>query len=171
MFLSSSEISSRLVSDLRLGLPIILYDAKTYFLTAAIETLYSEKLNKIMEIAKNQKFEIAITNRRAKVLNVRIYNESVTRISIREKVSIQLLQAIADPSKDLDYPLKGPFQSERNGKFNVASVSLSLCKKARLLPASILVNIPKSIRDELISSQISETDICLLYTSDAADDP
>ena len=115
MILSSSEISSRLVSDLRLGLPIILYDAKTYFLTAAIETLYSEKLNKIMEIAKNQKFEIAITNRRAKVLNVRIYNESVTRISIREKVSIQLLQAIADPSKDLDYPLKGPFQSERNG--------------------------------------------------------
>ena len=159
MFLSSSEISSRLVSDLRLGLPIILYDAKTYFLTAAIETLYSEKLNKIMEIAKNQKFEIAITNRRAKVLNVRIYNESVTRISIRERVSIQLLQAIADPSKDLDYPLKGPFQSERNGKFNVASVSLSLCKKARLLPASILVNIPKSIRDELVSSQISESDI------------
>ena len=89
MFLSSSEISSRLVSDLRLGLPIILYDAKKYFLTAAIETLYLEKLNKIMEIAKNQKFEIAITNRRAKVLNVRIYNESVTRISIRERVSIQ----------------------------------------------------------------------------------
>ena len=123
MFLSSSEISSRLVSDLRLGLPIILYDANTYFLTAAIETLYSEKLNKIMEIAKNQKFEIAITNRRAKVLNVRLYNDSVTRISIREKVSLQLLQAIADPSKDLDYPLKGPFQSERNGNFNVASVS------------------------------------------------
>ncbi len=153
MFLSSSEISSRLVSDLRLGLPIILYDANTYFLTAAIETLYSEKLDKLMEIAKNQNFEIAITNRRAKVLNVRIYNESVTRISIRERVSIQLLQAIADPSKDLDYPLKGPFQSERNGKFNVASVSLSLCKKARLLPASILVNIPKSIRDELVCEE------------------
>ena len=60
MFLSSSEISSRLVSDLRLGLPIILYDAKTYFLTAAIETLYSEKLDKIMEIAKNQNFEIIL---------------------------------------------------------------------------------------------------------------
>ena len=81
---------------------------------------------------------------------------------IREKVSIQLLQAIADPSKDLDYPLKGPFQSERNGKFDIASISLSLCKKARLLPASILINIPKSIREELISSQISESDIDVL---------
>ena len=130
-------------------------------MTAAIETLYSEKLDKIIEIANNENFEIAITNRRAKVLNVRIYNESVTRISIREKVNIQLLQAIADPSKDLDYPLKGPFHSERNGKFNVASVSLSLCKKARLLPASILINIPKSIRDELVSSQLSESDIGL----------
>ena len=53
MFLSSSEISSRLVSDLRLGLPIILYDANTYFLTAAIETLYSEKLNKIKQKYQN----------------------------------------------------------------------------------------------------------------------
>ena len=159
MFLSSSEISSRLVSDLRLGLPIILYDTEEYFLTAAIETLYSEKLDKMTEIAKNKKLEIAITNRRAKVLKVRIYSESVTRISMREKASIQLLQAIADPSKDLDYPLKGPFQSERNGKFNIANVSLSLCKKARLLPASILLNISKSIRDELVSSQISESNI------------
>ena len=47
MFLSSSEISSRLISDLRLGLPIILYDAEQSFLVAAIETLYSEKLDKI----------------------------------------------------------------------------------------------------------------------------
>ena len=159
MFLSSSEISSRLVSDLRLGLPIILYDEKTYFLTAAIETLYSEKLDKIMEIAKNQKFEIAITNRRAKVLKVRVYNETATRISIKGKVGLQILQAIADPSKDLDYPYKGPFNSERDGDFEIASLSLSLCKKARLLPASILINIPKGLRDELVSSQISESNI------------
>ena len=94
MFLSSSEISSRLLSDLRLGLPIILHDAKTYFLTAAIETLYSEKLDKIMGIAKNQNFEIAITNRRAKVLKARIYNESVTRLSIKEHINIQLLRIL-----------------------------------------------------------------------------
>ena len=37
MFLSSSEISSRLVSDLRLGLPIILYDAKKYQVNRAAE--------------------------------------------------------------------------------------------------------------------------------------
>ena len=49
MFLSSSEISSRLVSDLRLGLPIVLYDAEEYFLAAAIETLYPEKLEKIIK--------------------------------------------------------------------------------------------------------------------------
>ena len=76
MFLSSSEISSRLVSDLRLGLPIILYDAEQFVLVAAIETLYSEKLEKIIEVTKNQDFEIAITNRRAKVLKVRVYKFS-----------------------------------------------------------------------------------------------
>ena len=159
MFLSPSEISSRLISDLRLGLPIILNDSEQFFLVAAIETLYSKKLEKINEITKNLKFEIAITNRRAKVLKARIYNESVTRLSIKEDIDIQILHAIADPSKDLDYPFKGPFHSERDGNFDVASVSLSLCKKARLLPASILIKIPKKIREELVSSQISESDI------------
>ena len=159
MFLSSSEISSRLVSDLRLGLPIILYDAEQFVLAAAIETLYSEKLEKIIEITKNQDFEIAITNRRAKVLKVRVYNETATRISIKGKVGLQILQAIADPSKDLDYPYKGPFNSERDGDFEIASLSLSLCKKARLLPASILITIPKGLRDELVSAQISESNI------------
>ncbi len=159
MLLNASEISSRLVSDLRLGLPVILYDRQQIVLAASIETLYSEKLDKINQIAKSEKFEIAITNRRAKVLNARIYNEAVTRLSIKEKIDIQLLHAIADPSKDLDYPLKGPFQSEREGSFDIASLSLSLCKKARLLPASILVNITDSIRRELVSAQISECNI------------
>ena len=159
MFLSSSEISSRLISDLRLGLPIILYDAEQTVLVAAIETLYLEKLEKINQITKNLKFEIAITNRRAKVLKARIYNESVTRISIREQIDIQLLQAIADPSRDLDYPFKGPFNSEREGKFEIAAVSISLCKKARLLPSAIIIKIPQSIRKKLVSSQISECDI------------
>ncbi len=159
MLLSSSEISSRLVSDLRLGLPIILFDEQQIVLAAAIETLHSEKLEKINQITKSKKLEIAITNRRAKVLNARIYNEAVTRISIEGKLDIQLLQAIADPSKDLDYPLKGPFQSERNGNFDIASLSLSLCKKARLLPALILVNITNTKRKELVSAQISECDI------------
>ena len=128
-------------------------------LAAAIETLYSEKLEKINEITNTEKFEIAITNRRAKVLNARVYNEAVTRLSIKEKIEMQLLHAIADPSKDLDYPLKGPFQSERDGNFEIASLSLSLCKKARLLPASILFNITENIRRRLVSAQISECDI------------
>ena len=53
MFLSTSEISSRLISDLRLGLPIILNDVEQFFLVAAIETLSSEKLKKINEISEN----------------------------------------------------------------------------------------------------------------------
>ena len=159
MLLSSSEISSRLVSDLRLGVPIILFDKQQSVLAAAIETLSSEKLEKINQITKSKKFEIAITNRRAKVLNARIYNETVTRLSIEGKIDIQLLHAIADPSRDLDYPLKGPFHSERDGNFDIASLSLFLCKKARLLPALILVNISNRIKKELVSAQISECNI------------
>ena len=49
------ELQSRLVSDLRLGLPVILYDGEQTVLAAAIETLYSEKLKKINEISENVK--------------------------------------------------------------------------------------------------------------------
>ena len=101
MLLSSSEITSRLISDLRSGLPIILNDTDQSVLVAAIETLYSEKLEKINQITNKLKFEIAITNRRAKVLKARIYNESVTRLAIKDQVDIELLQAIADPLMDL----------------------------------------------------------------------
>ena len=55
MFLNSTEITSRLISDLRLGLPILLYDEEHSVLVAAIETLYSEKLKKINQITKNLK--------------------------------------------------------------------------------------------------------------------
>ena len=159
MILNSSEIASRLVSDLRLGLPIILTEGKQIVLAAAIETLYPEKLENIYKIMKGNKFEIAITNRRATVLKARVYNEKVTRISTIEKISLELLQAIADPSKDLDYPLKGPFNSERAGNFKFASILLYLCKKARLLPATIIIAIADKTRKDLISAQISQSDI------------
>ena len=57
MLLSSSEISSRLVSDLRLGVPIILFNEQQSVLAAAIETLSSEKLEEINQVTKNKKFE------------------------------------------------------------------------------------------------------------------
>ena len=59
MNLSLAEISSRLVSDLRLGLPIILKNDLVNSIVIAIETLQEKKLTDIMNIAEGENIEIA----------------------------------------------------------------------------------------------------------------
>ena len=52
MNLSSAEIASRLVSDLRLGLPVILKNKNVNSIVIAIETLREKKFSEIMKVAK-----------------------------------------------------------------------------------------------------------------------
>ena len=162
MNLSSAEISSRLVSDLRLGLPIILKNDRQNSIVLAIETLQEKRFSEIMNISEDN-IEIAITNRRAEVLKARIYNEKVTRLRISKNVSIDFLQATADPAKDLDYPYKGPFNSIREDDSISAEIAIDLCKKARLLPAALVVTISKEIENLLISNQVSHATVKDLY--------
>ena len=88
MNLSSAEISSRLVSDLRLGLPIILKNDRVNSIVIAIETLQENRFSEIINIAEKAHIELVITNRRAEVLKARLYHEKVTRLRIEKNVSI-----------------------------------------------------------------------------------
>ena len=54
MNLSSAEISSRLVSDLRLGLPIILKKDPVNSIVIAIETLQEKRFSEIINIVEQQ---------------------------------------------------------------------------------------------------------------------
>ena len=57
MNLSSAEISSRLVSDLRLGLPIILKNDRVNSIVIAIETLQENRFSEIINIAEKAHIE------------------------------------------------------------------------------------------------------------------
>ena len=159
MNLSSAEISSRLVSDLRLGLPIILKNDRVNSIVIAIETLQENRFSEIINIAEKAHIELVITNRRAEVLKARLYHEKVTRLRIEKNVSIDFLQATADPAQDLNYPYKGPFNSIREGDSILAEIAIDLCKKARLLPAALVVNISKESENLLIRNQVSHASI------------
>jgi len=155
MYLNIAEISSRLVSDLRLGLPIILQNSNGYFIAVAIETLHENKINEIVNLSVENRLELAITNRRAEILKARLYNKKVARLEIKKTADLKFLQATADPAQDLDYPFKGPFNSIRGGDFLLAEVAVDLCKKARLLPAALIVKISEETKKLLIANQIS----------------
>ena len=126
MNLSSAEISSRLVSDLRLGLPIILNKGNANYLLIAIETLQKKRLNEALNVAEEENIEVAITNRRAEVLKARLYDEEVTRLKIEKKVNLNFLQATADPAQDFNFPYKGPFYSIRDGDSIFAKIAIEL---------------------------------------------
>ena len=68
MNLSSAEISSRLVSDLRLGLPVILKNDRVNSIVIAVETLQKNRFSEIINIAEGENIELVITNRRARSL-------------------------------------------------------------------------------------------------------
>ena len=78
---------------------------------------------------------LTLTDRRASVLKITPYDGDVARVILPADASPALVQALADPSRDLASPMKGPFSAERDGDASVERIAVSLCKRAGLLPA------------------------------------
>ena len=97
----------------------------------AVETAPQNTLSKV----KNAR--LLITHARARTLKIRLYTSQVTALPIAPGTSLGALRAIADPTADLDFPLKGPFETVREKLPKTAAAAVKLCKLAGLLPAAI----------------------------------
>lgn len=130
------ERTARVLSDLRLGLPVRLIGGGGPVLMAAAETLTAQRLAAMRGLGPAH---LAITARRAGVLNAMVYDGDLTRIMVPSDADHRWLGAMADPSLDLAHPMKGPFQALRGGDASIERAALRLCKQARLLPAALIV--------------------------------
>lgn len=135
-----SELLARARADLRMGVPVVLTDDSGFSVIAiASETLSAQRL------ADLRNFEgqpvVAITVRRAETLKARAYDGDLARVIIPSDTDIAWVQAVADPSDDLNTPMKGPLMSERQGSANLHRIAIALTKSARLLPAAVVVPI------------------------------
>ncbi len=133
--LTAIERIARGVHDLRLGLPIVLLTANGPMLIAAIEAVSKDRWK---EISAMPDAVLAITARRAETLRAIPYDGDLARIAVPKPADIWWARAIADPSHDLDMPLKGPFNCMRDGNADAHRAAINLCKKANLLPAAIV---------------------------------
>ncbi len=79
---------------------------------------------------------LALTGRRAAVLKLRAYDGDVARLALPHDRT--LVAALSDPADDLSMPMKGPFETLREGDADPARLAIRVCKVARLLPAAIL---------------------------------
>lgn len=130
-----TERLARARSDLRMGVPVVVFDGTHSALVMAAETLTPERLANV--VGKNA--VLAITSHRAKTLKVAAYDGDLARVSLPNDASLDWVQALADPADDLRAPLKGPFKTQRDGASIVHRAGIALSKAARLLPACIVM--------------------------------
>jgi GTP cyclohydrolase II len=132
------ERINRARADLRLGVPIVLTGPEGHALVIAAETATRERLDAM----RAPGLVLALTRHRAETLKARPYDGDLARILVPEGADLAWLRAMADPADDLRHPMKGPFQSMREGSADLHRTALALVKTAQLLPAALVLDAP-----------------------------
>lgn len=137
-----TERLARARADVRMGVPVVLLapDESRGLLVLAVETLSSDRLAAVRDLAGEA--VIVITNRRAQTLKALAYDGDIARLMLPHDANLAWVQAIADPSNDLRTPMKGPFDSQRDGNAALHRAAIALLKTARLLPAALCIPLP-----------------------------
>jgi len=160
---STAERLARARTDLRLGLPVVLAARGSRLLAASAETLDARRLADLRALGP---LTLAITARRAETLKARVYDGDLARLRLPADAAPDLIAALADPARDLAYPMKGPFAEERGGDATLHRAALALVKSARLLPAAVCVALPAGVA----LADLTEVDAALA-TARALDTP
>ncbi|MDE0112421.1 MAG: GTP cyclohydrolase II [Albidovulum sp.] len=133
-----SEQVARAKNDLRMGMPVVLRGGESVVATA-LETASPERLREFVEFG--EPLAIALTERRANTLKARAYDGDIARIRVPRGASPEWFYSVADPSLDLQNPMKGPFLSERGGDASVYRAAVELARRSRLLPAVLILKV------------------------------
>lgn len=134
------EQLARARADLRMGVPVVL-SGEVPALVLAAETLSPQRLADVLALGGTP--VLAITARRATTLKAHVYDSDLARVTLPTDASLGWVQSIADPADDLRAPMKGPFTCARGGDVRAHRAALALCKSARLLPAVMVLDLPK----------------------------
>ena len=130
------ERIARARGDLRMGVPVVLVGAGQAAMVVAVEALNAARLAELRGVGVA---ELVITARRAQTLKARAYDGDVARIAVPKAADVAWLRSVADPADDLRKPMKGPFQSLRDGEADLHRAAIALAKSAHLLPAVLVV--------------------------------
>jgi GTP cyclohydrolase II len=132
---SPIELRARALTDLRMGLPVVI-NLPTPLVICAAETITEERLVSLRSLGEVQ----AVVSRwRADTLKINVYDGDIARFSVPITADAKWCHAVADPIMDMSYPLKGPFQGIRDGEIEGHRLAVELLKAAQLLPMAITV--------------------------------
>lgn len=134
--LNREERIARMGSDTRIGVPVAVMDGENGALVLAAEVVSSARFTELADLAAAP--ELAITLRRAQTLKTAAYDGDIARLAVPADADIRWIHAMADPSKDLGAPMKGPFKPIRDGAADIHRAGIALAKRSYLLPAALV---------------------------------
>ncbi|HXM00181.1 MAG TPA: GTP cyclohydrolase II [Rhizomicrobium sp.] len=135
--ISPVEAVARAAQALRRGAPVLIKGRDGIVISAAaVETASDHALVKLRKSGK-QPALLALTHARARTLKMRLYTPDV--VALVAPPGAAALRAIADPTVDLNTPLKGPFETLRGTLPDALAAAVKLAKVAGLLPAVVAV--------------------------------
>lgn len=160
----------RVIGDFRRGLPVILQDtAGPALLAVAAELARPETLAALAQWGGAAPY-LALTHNRAATLKIRLYTPDAVLLPQSGKggwETAEAARALADPSRDLEFPLRGPFNAMRDIQGAGWKAGIKLAKLAHLLPAIIAVTLPDTRMGPQNLLQVT-TDAILSYDTTAA---
>jgi GTP cyclohydrolase II len=127
----------RAAGDLRAGLPVMVTDADGACLVAAPETISREMMSTILAHIPNKDPFFLLTAERGDALKLRRYTPGTLALPIRAHLdALWAMRDLADPSRDLSNPLRGPFAVRREPLPPAAGSAVRIMKIANLLPGA-----------------------------------
>jgi len=148
--LSVEEQVARARADLRIGAPVALVAETGGALILAAETARAQRLEDFRRLGQDG-VDLAISHRRAETLAARAYDGDIARIIVPTDADIGWIKATADPSLDLERPLRGPYRTRREGDAELHRLGILLAKQARLLPAVLVAAFPAAAEIEQLA--------------------
>lgn len=153
LVLSIDEKIARMRGDLRMGVAVVLRADTKRWLIVAAETLHEQRFADLRALGQ---LELLLTDWRAQTLKTWAASGSIARIEVPQDKDVNWVHSMADPSDDLTNPMRGPFHVVQCAESDFAMAALGVCKKAKLLPAAVAVEIPADAQTGLLELDVAE---------------
>jgi len=119
------------VDALRAGRPVRLK-------TRTVHTMFAAETISLASLKRLRQPLLVLSHARARTLKIRLYTPEVVALKLAPGTTPDAIRAIADPTADLDTPLKGPFTAMRKPLGPAFAAAVKLAKLAGLLPAAVV---------------------------------
>lgn len=137
----------RAIGDFRRGLPVVLSEPDAPPLLAVAAELARAETLQVLTAWAGAAPHLALTHQRAATLKIRLYTPNVVLLpqsAVGGWQTAETAKSLADPSRDLEYPLRGPFHAARTLQGSGWMAAIKLAKLAHLLPAVIAAGLPEA---------------------------